>query len=198
MFFSLCKEKKDNFPCHFVVDDWILNTDNGWKLLEYNDKTLIYKGYCDNFPIESVLTEITLDQKYTGNFCCFVFEKEQVTFKTDIYRSFIAYFDTNQITNLIKIDNTIHNNETFILKNPWNIVKTKLEKQGLMSLTAISEDNIIKEIDKMMSFATINEEMTRFLLVKFINRYYNQKYMWEDAIFVHLFEKYFAKLNTLC
>jgi thiol-disulfide isomerase/thioredoxin len=53
-------------------------------------------------------------------------------------------------------------------------------------------DSTIKEIDWMLSYASANEEMTRFLLVKFINRYLNQKYMWEDAVFVHLFEKYFA------
>lgn len=53
-------------------------------------------------------------------------------------------------------------------------------------------DSVIKEIDYMLGFASINEEMTRFLLVKFVNRYLNQKYMWEDAVFVHLFEKYFS------
>lgn len=53
-------------------------------------------------------------------------------------------------------------------------------------------DSTIKEIDRMLGEASINEEMTRFLLVKFVNRYLNQKYMWEDAVFVHLFEKYFS------
>lgn len=56
-------------------------------------------------------------------------------------------------------------------------------------------DSTIMELDKMLGPASINEEMTRFLLVKFINRYLNQKYMWEDAVFVHLFEKYFAQKN---
>ncbi|MFZ1264621.1 MAG: thioredoxin-like domain-containing protein [Chitinophagaceae bacterium] len=56
-------------------------------------------------------------------------------------------------------------------------------------------DSIIKEIDWMMGFAGINEEMSRFLLIKFVNRYLVQKYMWEDAIFLHLFEKYFAQKN---
>lgn len=55
------------------------------------------------------------------------------------------------------------------------------------------QDSVIKELDKMLGPASINEEMTRFLLVKFVNRYLNQKYMWEDAVFVHLFEKYFAQ-----
>jgi len=53
-------------------------------------------------------------------------------------------------------------------------------------------DSVIKEIDYMLGFGSVSEEMTRFLLVKFTNRYLNQKYMWEDAVFVHLFEKYFA------
>ncbi len=54
------------------------------------------------------------------------------------------------------------------------------------------QDSVIKELDNMLGPASINEEMTRFLLVKFVNRYLNQKYMWEDAVFVHLYEKYFA------
>ena len=54
-------------------------------------------------------------------------------------------------------------------------------------------DSVNKEIDWMMGFASINEEMQKFLLLKFVNRYLNQKYMWEDAVFVHLFEKYFAQ-----
>ena len=56
-------------------------------------------------------------------------------------------------------------------------------------------DSVIREIDWMMGFANSNEEMQKFLLIKFVNRYLNQKYMWEDAIFVHLFEKYFAQKN---
>ncbi|MGB3006892.1 MAG: thioredoxin-like domain-containing protein [Chitinophagaceae bacterium] len=59
-------------------------------------------------------------------------------------------------------------------------------------LILLHPDSVIKEIDWMLGYASANEEMNRFLLVKFINRYLNQKYMWEDAVFVHLFEKYFA------
>jgi len=54
-------------------------------------------------------------------------------------------------------------------------------------------DSVIKELDWMMSYANVNDEMQRFMLLKFVNRYLNQKYMWEDAVFVHIFEKYFAQ-----
>ena len=72
------------------------------------------------------------------------------------------------------------------------LFEEKLDKY-FTQLVMPQPDSIIKEIDWMLGTATINEEMTRFLLIKFVNRYLNQKYMWEDAIFVHLFEKYFAQ-----
>jgi thiol-disulfide isomerase/thioredoxin len=53
-------------------------------------------------------------------------------------------------------------------------------------------DSVNKEIDWMLGYASIREDMQKFLLLKFVNRYYTQKYMWEDAVFVHLFEKYFS------
>jgi thiol-disulfide isomerase/thioredoxin len=70
----------------------------------------------------------------------------------------------------------------------------KLDKY-MTELMIPHPDSVNKEIDYMMSFASINEEMTKMLLLKFVNRYLNQKYMWEDAVFVHLFEKYFAQKN---
>jgi len=60
-------------------------------------------------------------------------------------------------------------------------------------LVAPDPDSVIKEIDWMLAYASANDEMQRFLLVKFVNRYINMKYMWEDKVFVHLFEKYFSQ-----
>lgn len=56
-----------------------------------------------------------------------------------------------------------------------------------------SADSVIKEIDWMLGYAANSADMQRFLLLKFVNRYLAQKYMWEDAVFVHLFEKYFSQ-----
>lgn len=68
----------------------------------------------------------------------------------------------------------------------------KLDKY-MNELMVPNPDSVKRELDNMLGFASINEEMTRFLLLKFVNRYLNQKYMWEDAVYVHLFEKYFAQ-----
>jgi thiol-disulfide isomerase/thioredoxin len=54
-------------------------------------------------------------------------------------------------------------------------------------------DSVIKELDWMLAYGSANDEMQRFLLVKFVNRYLQPKYMWEDRVFIWLFEKYFSQ-----
>jgi thiol-disulfide isomerase/thioredoxin len=60
-------------------------------------------------------------------------------------------------------------------------------------LVAPNPDSVIKEIEWMLGYASINDEMQRFLLAKFVNRYINMKYMWDDKVFIYLFEKYFSQ-----
>lgn len=78
-----------------------------------------------------------------------------------------------------------------LARTPSSLFEAKLDKY-FEQLVSPHPDSVIKELDWMLGYASINEEMTKFLLLKFVNRYLNQKYMWEDAVFVHLFEKYFA------
>ncbi|HEU4470149.1 MAG TPA: DUF5106 domain-containing protein [Flavisolibacter sp.] len=70
--------------------------------------------------------------------------------------------------------------------------ETRLDKY-YEQLVYPSADSVIRELDYMLGYASASEEMQKFLLLKFVNRYLNQKYMWEDAVFVHLFEKYFSQ-----
>ena len=69
--------------------------------------------------------------------------------------------------------------------------EAKLDKY-YTQLVVPNPDSVIKEMDWMLAYTVASPEMQRFLLIKFVNRYLLQKYMWEDAIFVHLFEKYFS------
>jgi thiol-disulfide isomerase/thioredoxin len=54
-------------------------------------------------------------------------------------------------------------------------------------------DSIKKEIDEMLLQARASNEMFKYLLVHFVQKYINPEYMGQDAVFVHLFEKY---INT--
>ena len=79
-----------------------------------------------------------------------------------------------------------------LARTPASLFDERLDKY-YNTLVYPSADSVIKELDWMLGYASINEEMTKFLLIKFVNRYLQQKYMWEDAVFVHLYQKYFSQ-----
>jgi thiol-disulfide isomerase/thioredoxin len=54
-------------------------------------------------------------------------------------------------------------------------------------------DSIIKEADYQLLLARSSPEMYKFLLNWLTDEYINPKYMGQDAVFVHLFEKYHSK-----
>lgn len=77
-------------------------------------------------------------------------------------------------------------------RTPASLFDERLDKY-YNTLVYQHPDSVIKEMDWMLSYASASHEMTRYLLVKFVNRYLNMKYMWEDAVFVHLYQKYFSQ-----
>jgi thiol-disulfide isomerase/thioredoxin len=79
-----------------------------------------------------------------------------------------------------------------ICRTPASLFEERLDKY-FNTLVFPSADSVNKEIDWMLGYASVSKELSRVLLVKFVTRYLNMKYMWEDAVFVHLFEKYFAQ-----
>jgi thiol-disulfide isomerase/thioredoxin len=54
-------------------------------------------------------------------------------------------------------------------------------------------DSIEREADMMLLQARVSKQMFQYLLVYFVQRYVNPQYMGQDAVFVHLFERY---INT--
>ena len=60
-------------------------------------------------------------------------------------------------------------------------------------LVAPHPDSIIREADKMILFSRGSKEMYKFFMVYFVQKYVNPEFMGQDAVFVHLFEKY---INT--
>ncbi len=54
-------------------------------------------------------------------------------------------------------------------------------------------DSIEKEVDRMLLEARVSKPMFQYLMVYFVQKYINPEYMGQDAVFVHLFEKY---INT--
>jgi hypothetical protein len=69
------------------------------------------------------------------------------------------------------------------------IFEAKLDK-FYKELVVPAPDSIQKEVDMMLGKAAPSKEMFKYLLTYFVQQYINPQYMGQDAVFVHLFEKY--------
>ena len=69
------------------------------------------------------------------------------------------------------------------------IFELKLDKY-YKDLVVPAPDSIQKEVDWMLDKAKPNKDMFKYLLTYFVQQYINPQYMGQDAVFVHLFEKY--------
>lgn len=74
-----------------------------------------------------------------------------------------------------------------LLRTP--IFEPKLEKY-FKELVIPDPDSIQKEIDVMLLKSKSSKEMYKYLLTHFVQKYINPEFMGQDAVFVHLFEKY--------
>ncbi len=77
-----------------------------------------------------------------------------------------------------------------ILRTPFFL--PKFEK-FYRELVVPQPDSIIKEADYQLLLARSSPEVYKFLLNWLTDEYINPKYMGQDAVFVHLFEKYHSK-----
>lgn len=77
-----------------------------------------------------------------------------------------------------------------MLRTP--LFEPRLERY-FKDLVSPDADSIIREVDMMLLQSRTNKEMFKFLLVHFTQKYVNPEFMGQDAVFVHIFEKY---INT--
>jgi thiol-disulfide isomerase/thioredoxin len=77
-----------------------------------------------------------------------------------------------------------------IIRTPFFLPKLERYFEQVVSQ---APDSIIKESDYLLLLARSSPEMYKFLLNWLTDEYINPKYMGQDAVFVHLFEKYHSK-----
>ena len=74
-----------------------------------------------------------------------------------------------------------------LLRTP--IFEPRLDKY-FKTLVVPDPDSIEKEVDVMLAKSAASKDMYKYLLTYFVQQYINPQYMGQDAVFVHLFEKY--------
>lgn len=77
-----------------------------------------------------------------------------------------------------------------IIRTPFFLPKVE---RYFRDILVPAPDSIIKEADYLLLLARTNTEMYKFLLNWLTDEYIYPKYMGQDAVFVHLFEKYHSK-----
>ena len=58
-------------------------------------------------------------------------------------------------------------------------------------------DSVIEEIQYMLTVAKTGKEIYPFLLFKFTNKYISPEFMGQDKVFIHIYQNFFAKGDTI-
>jgi peroxiredoxin len=90
-------------------------------------------------------------------------------------------------------DGTYFTNSALI-KTPF--FETKIE-DFLKYYISPTADSIIPIVDNMLSLAKQDSEMYLYLLSKFSNIYMNPAYLGQDKVFIHLYQNYYLKGDTI-
>jgi len=77
-----------------------------------------------------------------------------------------------------------------VIRTPFFLPKLERYYDEVLAQSA---DTIIKDLDYKLLLARSCQPMYRFMLNWLTDKYINPKYMGQDAVFVHLFEKYHSK-----
>jgi thiol-disulfide isomerase/thioredoxin len=90
-------------------------------------------------------------------------------------------------------DNVVFNDNR-LLRTPF--FENKLDDY-FKNYVSREPDSIINEVQYMLTVAKTGKEIYPFLLFKFTNKYISPEFMGQDKVFVHIYQNFFAKGDTL-
>jgi thiol-disulfide isomerase/thioredoxin len=90
-------------------------------------------------------------------------------------------------------DNVVFNDNRLI-RTPF--FEAKLDEY-FKNYVSREPDSIIEEVQYMLTVAKTGKEIYPFLLFKFTNKYISPEYMGQDKVFLHLFQNFFSKGDTV-
>lgn len=84
-------------------------------------------------------------------------------------------------------------NDGRLVRTPF--FESKLDRY-YRDLVPPNPDSLIREVDKMILYSRSDKEMYKYLMVHFVQKYVNPEFMGQDAVFVHIWEKYINSGQT--
>ena len=90
-------------------------------------------------------------------------------------------------------DNVVFNDNR-LLRTPF--FESKLDEY-FKNYVSREPDSIIEEVQYMLTVSKTGKEIYPFLLFKFTNKYISPEFMGQDKVFLHLFQNFFSKGDTI-
>lgn len=155
MFFNLSKQQDTRSSNHFQLGKLWLNIDAGWSMTSVDGSIIVYKGYANDYLINTILEDIIADTvpKFDGNFCVFRYDVSDQQLKIYTSRScgFALYHSDDSLSNWIQCDNRIY--ADFLIENidqDLNITVKKHDPIGDIITDVLTEDEVVDEIYRIL------------------------------------------------
>jgi hypothetical protein len=139
MFFHISQQSQENYPCQWKLGSFAISTDNGWQHIAIGPVEILYKGYADSGPLESLLGQVMFQTvpHLTGSFCALVVVNNTLTIQTDRYRGFPIYIGQSDINNLVATDRTAWTDSLVTVHADLTVTENKFDVIGDIDDTTI-------------------------------------------------------------
>jgi hypothetical protein len=156
MFFHISKQPQENYPCQWQLGSFAISTDNGWKQLTIGPVQILYKGYADLGPLESLLGQVMFQSipHLTGNFCALVVVNDTLTIQTDRYRGFPIYIDSTGINNLVAADRTAWTDSLITVHADLVVTEHKFDVIGAIDDTPLDFQQALDQVHDILTRKT--------------------------------------------
>ena len=156
MFFHISQKPQENYPYQWQLGCFAISTDNGWKHLTVGPVEILYKGYADIGPMESLLGQVMFQSMphLTGNFCALVVVNDTLAIQTDRYRGFPIYIGPNDINNLVAADRTAWTDSLITVNSDLSVIENKFDLIGDINTTPLDFSHALDQVHDILTYKT--------------------------------------------
>lgn len=149
MFYSISQSKKENFSNFYQLGKYVISTDAGWS----QQGNYVYKGYADKFDLAG---NLSADHTNTGNYTIFEYcpDTQELSIRTDKYRSYPIFVYPEQITNLIPGGRTVWADSILTVQSDFSVNEQKFDVIGKIDTTPLTFDQALEKVDHILANKT--------------------------------------------
>jgi hypothetical protein len=160
MFFNINRESLKNYPVHHqLMPNIILNCDQGWHKLDFGDRIVHLKGYCNKLNTTQLMKNVNVIPHLKGNFLAVIVDKpnDEIYIAHDTNRGTPIYLGDDYISNLEKGE-PVWADCLLKIKPDFTVEKTYFNPYFVDSTAEYTDEEIIKLIHILL-----NETFEQFL-----------------------------------